>query len=96
VNLWEDFHGPNAEYIVELSEIEQTIREFAQKAKDETLSLEERRGGTFTITNGGIFGSLSSTFIVNPRQVGILSLHKTERLRYSGFSSCIINSSMPG
>jgi 2-oxoglutarate dehydrogenase E2 component (dihydrolipoamide succinyltransferase) len=60
------------------AEIEQKIKEFAQKAKDNTLSLEELRGGTFTLTNGGVFGSLLSTPILNPPQVGILGLHKIE------------------
>jgi 2-oxoglutarate dehydrogenase E2 component (dihydrolipoamide succinyltransferase) len=48
------------------------------KAEDETLSLEDLLGGTFTITNGGVFGSLLSTPILNPPQVGILGLHKIE------------------
>ena len=55
--------------------IEQTIRDFAARAKDNTLSLDDLRGGTFTITNGGVFGSLMSTPILNPPQVGILGLH---------------------
>lgn len=55
--------------------IEQQIRDFAVKAKDNTLALDDLRGGTFTITNGGVFGSLMSTPILNPPQVGILGLH---------------------
>jgi len=55
--------------------IELGIREFAAKAADNTLSLDDLRGGTFTITNGGVFGSLMSTPILNPPQVGILGLH---------------------
>jgi len=55
--------------------IEQGVRDFAARAKDGTLSLEDLRGGTFTITNGGVFGSLMSTPILNPPQVGILGLH---------------------
>jgi 2-oxoglutarate dehydrogenase E2 component (dihydrolipoamide succinyltransferase) len=55
--------------------IEAGIREFAAKAKQNTLSLEDLRGGTFSITNGGVFGSLMSTPILNPPQVGILGLH---------------------
>ncbi|MCI0395851.1 MAG: 2-oxoglutarate dehydrogenase complex dihydrolipoyllysine-residue succinyltransferase [Chloroflexi bacterium] len=58
--------------------IEQAIKEFADKAREGTLSLEDLRGGTFTITNGGVFGSLLSTPILNPPQVGILGLHKIE------------------
>ena len=57
------------------ADIEQGVREFAGRAKDGTLSLDDLRGGTFTITNGGVFGSLMSTPILNPPQVGILGLH---------------------
>ena len=57
------------------AEIERQIREFAGRAEDGTLSLADLRGGTFTITNGGVFGSLLSTPILNPPQVGILGLH---------------------
>jgi 2-oxoglutarate dehydrogenase E2 component (dihydrolipoamide succinyltransferase) len=60
------------------AEIEKAIKAFVQKADDGTLSLEDLRGGTFTITNGGVFGSLLSTPILNPPQVGILGLHKIE------------------
>jgi len=58
--------------------LEQAIREYAKKAQDGTLTLEDLTGGTFTITNGGVFGSLLSTPILNPPQVGILGLHKIE------------------
>ena len=57
------------------AEIEGQVREFAKKAEDGTLSLADLKGGTFTITNGGVFGSLLSTPILNPPQVGILGLH---------------------
>ncbi|MDQ3171363.1 MAG: 2-oxoglutarate dehydrogenase complex dihydrolipoyllysine-residue succinyltransferase [Acidobacteriota bacterium] len=57
------------------AEIEKGVREFAGRAKDGTLTLDDLRGGTFTITNGGVFGSLMSTPILNPPQVGILGLH---------------------
>jgi 2-oxoglutarate dehydrogenase E2 component (dihydrolipoamide succinyltransferase) len=60
------------------AEIEKTIKEYAEKAESGNLSLEDLRGGTFTITNGGVFGSLLSTPILNPPQVGILGLHKIE------------------
>ncbi|GIV95514.1 MAG: dihydrolipoyllysine-residue succinyltransferase component of 2-oxoglutarate dehydrogenase complex [Herpetosiphonaceae bacterium] len=60
------------------AEIERQIKELARKAEEGTLSLEELRGGTFTITNGGVFGSLLSTPILNPPQVGILGMHKIE------------------
>lgn len=56
--------------------IERAIEVFVRKAADGTLSLDELRGGTFTITNGGVFGSLLSTPILNPPQVGILGLHR--------------------
>ena len=58
--------------------IESAIRDFARRAGDGTLTLEDLRGGTFTITNGGVFGSMLSTPILNPPQVGILGLHKIE------------------
>jgi 2-oxoglutarate dehydrogenase E2 component (dihydrolipoamide succinyltransferase) len=57
------------------SEIEQQVRYFAKAAEQGTLSLADLKGGTFTITNGGVFGSLMSTPILNPPQVGILGLH---------------------
>ena len=60
------------------AELEAAIRDFAKKAQDGTLTLEDLKGGTFTITNGGVFGSLLSTPILNPPQVGILGLHKIE------------------
>lgn len=61
------------------AKIEQTINDYVQKVKEGSLSLEDLRGGTFTITNGGVFGSLLSTPILNPPQVGILGLHKIEK-----------------
>lgn len=60
------------------AEIEKKIKEYAAKSEDNSLSLEDIMGGTFTITNGGVFGSLMSTPILNPPQVGILGLHKIE------------------
>jgi len=60
------------------SDIELGIREFAKRAGDGSLTLEDLAGGTFTITNGGVFGSLLSTPILNPPQVGILGLHKIQ------------------
>jgi 2-oxoglutarate dehydrogenase E2 component (dihydrolipoamide succinyltransferase) len=60
------------------AEIELAIRDFAKRAGDGTLTLEDLKGGTFTITNGGVFGSLLSTPILNPPQVGILGLHKIQ------------------
>ena len=60
------------------AQVEKGIREFAKRAEDGTLSLADLKGGTFTITNGGVFGSLLSTPILNPPQVGILGLHKIQ------------------
>jgi len=60
------------------AQIESQIRDFARRAEDGTLSLGDLKGGTFTITNGGVFGSLLSTPILNPPQVGILGLHKIQ------------------
>ena len=58
--------------------IERQVRDFGTKAKDNSFTLEELRGGTFTITNGGVFGSMLSTPILNPPQVGILGLHNIQ------------------
>ncbi len=58
------------------AQIEAAINSFVEKARNRTLTLEELRGGTFTITNGGVFGSLMSTPILNPPQVGILGMHR--------------------
>jgi 2-oxoglutarate dehydrogenase E2 component (dihydrolipoamide succinyltransferase) len=61
------------------AQIEQQIRAFARSAEDGSLSLADLKGGTFTITNGGVFGSLLSTPILNPPQVGILGLHAIQQ-----------------
>jgi 2-oxoglutarate dehydrogenase E2 component (dihydrolipoamide succinyltransferase) len=61
------------------AEIERGIEALAKKSREGTLSLEDLRGGTFTITNGGVFGSLLSTPILNPPQVAILGMHKIEQ-----------------
>ena len=60
------------------AQVEHAIRDFAKRSADGTLTLEDLSGGTFTITNGGVFGSLMSTPILNPPQVGILGLHKIQ------------------
>ncbi|HEY7341848.1 MAG TPA: 2-oxoglutarate dehydrogenase complex dihydrolipoyllysine-residue succinyltransferase [Ktedonobacterales bacterium] len=60
------------------AEIEQQIAVFAEKARKNQLTLDEIRGGTFTVSNGGIFGSLLSTPILNSPQVGILGMHKIQ------------------
>ncbi|MEO7564702.1 MAG: 2-oxoglutarate dehydrogenase complex dihydrolipoyllysine-residue succinyltransferase [Sphingomicrobium sp.] len=60
------------------AEIEQSIAGYGKKAKDGTLSMEEMQGGTFTISNGGVFGSLLSTPIINPPQSAVLGMHRIE------------------
>jgi 2-oxoglutarate dehydrogenase E2 component (dihydrolipoamide succinyltransferase) len=60
------------------ADIEKTIADFGARAKNGTLKLEEMRGGTFTISNGGVFGSLLSTPIINPPQSAVLGLHRIE------------------
>ena len=61
-----------------LAQIEKTIADFGRRARDGALKLEEMQGGTFTITNGGIYGSLMSTPILNAPQSGILGMHKIQ------------------
>jgi len=61
-----------------IAQIEGDIAAAAQKAKDGTLTMADMTGGTFTVSNGGVYGSLMSTPIVNPPQSGILGMHKTE------------------
>jgi len=61
-----------------LAKIEQTIAEFGKRARDGTLKIEEMQGGTFTISNGGVYGSLMSTPILNAPQSGILGMHKIQ------------------
>jgi 2-oxoglutarate dehydrogenase E2 component (dihydrolipoamide succinyltransferase) len=58
-----------------LDEIELTIKELATKARDNKITLDDMTGGTFTITNGGVFGSMLSTPIINPPQSAILGMH---------------------
>ncbi len=67
----------NAE-AMSIAQIEKTIGDFGKKAKDGTLTMAEMAGGTFTISNGGVFGSLMSTPIINPPQSGVLGLHRIE------------------
>jgi 2-oxoglutarate dehydrogenase E2 component (dihydrolipoamide succinyltransferase) len=61
-----------------LADIESTIKDFGSKAKEGKLAIEDMQGGTFTITNGGVFGSLMSTPILNPPQTAILGMHKIQ------------------
>ena len=58
-----------------ISDIEKSIADFGRRARDGQLKIDEMQGGTFTITNGGIYGSLNSTPLLNPPQVGILGMH---------------------
>ncbi|MBA3837478.1 MAG: 2-oxoglutarate dehydrogenase complex dihydrolipoyllysine-residue succinyltransferase [Sphingomonas sp.] len=61
-----------------VAEIERAIGDFGKRAKDGALKMEEMQGGTFTISNGGVFGSLMSTPIINPPQSAVLGLHRIE------------------
>jgi len=67
----------NTEFM-SFADVEKTIALYGQKAKDGTLGLEEMAGGTFTISNGGVFGSLMGTPIINPPQSAILGMHATK------------------
>ena len=67
----------NAEYM-SLAEIETDIVEFANKGREGKLSMDDITGGTFSITNGGVFGSMLSTPILNPPQSAILGMHKIQ------------------
>lgn len=67
----------NAERL-SFADIEKSIKDFGQRAQEGKIKLEELQGGTFTISNGGVYGSLLSTPIVNPPQSGVLGLHKIE------------------
>ena len=61
-----------------MAEIESAVVDLATKAKNNKLTIEEMSGGTFTISNGGVFGSLLSTPIINPPQTAILGMHKIQ------------------
>src|SRR5690606_36683153 len=61
-----------------MAQIEDRIRDFGLRARDGKLTIDEMQGGTFTITNGGVFGSLLSTPILNPPQTAILGMHKIQ------------------
>ena len=60
------------------ADIEKTIADFGKRAKEGTLTMEDMKGGTFTISNGGVFGSLLSTPIINPPQSAVLGMHRIE------------------
>ena len=61
------------------AELESTIRDYGVKAREGTISMDDLTGGTFTITNGGVFGSMMSTPILNPPQSGILGMHAIQQ-----------------
>ena len=61
-----------------VADIEAAIKDLGLRARDNKLSIEDMTGGTFTVTNGGVFGSLMSTPILNPPQTGILGMHKIQ------------------
>ncbi len=76
------------------AEIEREIGELAKRARDNSLALTDLQGGTFTITNGGVFGSLLSTPILNAPQVGILGMHKIEQRPVALNGQVVIRSMM--
>ena len=61
-----------------LAQIEKSVSDFGRRARDGALKLDELTGGTFSITNGGVYGSLMSSPILNPPQSGILGMHKIQ------------------
>ncbi|MEM8564061.1 MAG: dihydrolipoyllysine-residue succinyltransferase, partial [Pseudomonadota bacterium] len=61
-----------------LADVEAAIRDFGARARDKKLTIEDMTGGTFTVSNGGVYGSLMSTPILNPPQTGILGMHKIQ------------------
>jgi 2-oxoglutarate dehydrogenase E2 component (dihydrolipoamide succinyltransferase) len=63
---------------MDFASIERSIADFGRRARDGALKLDELTGGTFSITNGGVYGSLMSTPILNPPQSGILGMHKIQ------------------
>jgi 2-oxoglutarate dehydrogenase E2 component (dihydrolipoamide succinyltransferase) len=83
----------NAESL-SMAEIEKKVVELAGKARDNKLSMEEMQGGTFTITNGGVFGSLMSTPIINIPQSAILGMHKIEERAVAVNGQVVIRSMM--
>jgi 2-oxoglutarate dehydrogenase E2 component (dihydrolipoamide succinyltransferase) len=76
------------------AEVEQTIADFGKRAKDNKLELHELQGGTFTISNGGIYGSLLSTPILNPPQSGILGMHKIQERPVAVDGQVVVRSMM--
>ncbi len=83
----------NAETL-SIAEIEKSIAEYGKKAKDGSLTMADMAGGTFTISNGGVFGSLMSTPIINPPQSGVLGLHRIEERAVVRNGQIVIRSMM--
>jgi 2-oxoglutarate dehydrogenase E2 component (dihydrolipoamide succinyltransferase) len=77
-----------------IADVERTIAEFGGKARDGKLTIEEMTGGTFTITNGGVFGSLLSTPILNPPQAAILGMHSIKERPVAENGSVVIRPMM--
>jgi 2-oxoglutarate dehydrogenase E2 component (dihydrolipoamide succinyltransferase) len=76
------------------AEIELAIADLAKRARENKLKLEELQGGTFTISNGGVYGSLLSTPIINPPQSGILGLHAIQERPVAREGNVVIRSMM--
>jgi 2-oxoglutarate dehydrogenase E2 component (dihydrolipoamide succinyltransferase) len=76
--------------LLSFAEIELAIAELAKKARDNRITMDDLEGGTFTISNGGIYGSLLSTPILNPPQSGILGLHKIEKRAVVGPGDAVV------
>lgn len=76
--------------MMSMAEIEQTIKALAVKARDNKITIDDMKGGTFTITNGGVFGSLMSTPILNPPQSAILGMHKIQERPIAQHGSVVI------
>jgi 2-oxoglutarate dehydrogenase E2 component (dihydrolipoamide succinyltransferase) len=72
------------------AEVEKTVGELARKARENRITMDDLEGGTFTISNGGIYGSLLSTPILNPPQSGILGLHKIEKRAVVGSGDQVV------
>jgi 2-oxoglutarate dehydrogenase E2 component (dihydrolipoamide succinyltransferase) len=76
--------------LLSFAEIERTVGELAKKARENRITMDDLAGGTFTISNGGIYGSLLSTPILNPPQSGILGLHKIEKRAVVGENDAVV------
>ena len=72
------FVKPFASNSLTIAELEDQVRDYGEKAQAGKLTIDDMSGGTFTVSNGGVFGSLLSTPILNPPQTGILGMHKIQ------------------